>query len=69
MSLSIFTEITSNTSEEVDEVTSHTSEETQILANLIKANGVNKLFDQLEAPLAPSSLLLGTSSNKAATHI
>ncbi|GMP35874.1 hypothetical protein CsSME_00008171 [Camellia sinensis var. sinensis] len=37
--------ITSNTLEEVDEVTSHISEETQILANLIKANGVNKLFD------------------------
>ncbi|GMP81029.1 hypothetical protein CsSME_00035881 [Camellia sinensis var. sinensis] len=62
-------EITSDTLEEADEITSDTSEEAQILADLLKVNGVNKLFDQLEAPLAPSSLLLGTSSNEAATHI
>ena len=69
MSPSIFTEITSDTLEKANEITSDTSEEAQILVDLIKANGVNKLFDQLEAPLAPSNLLLGTSSNEAATHI
>lgn len=55
--------------EETDEITSDTSEEAQILADLLEANGVNKLFDKLEAPFAPSNLLLGTSSNEAATHI
>ncbi|CAL5414251.1 unnamed protein product [Camellia sinensis] len=45
------------------ENTSDTLEETD------ETNGVNKLVDKLEAPFAPSNLLLGTSSNKAATHI
>ncbi|GMP91468.1 hypothetical protein CsSME_00042157 [Camellia sinensis var. sinensis] len=62
-------EITSNTLEEADEITSNIAKEAQILEDLLEANGVNKLFDQLEAPLAPSSLLLGTSSNEATTHI
>ncbi|CAL5410211.1 unnamed protein product [Camellia sinensis] len=62
-------ENTSDTLEETDEITSDTSEEAQILADLLEANGVNKLFDKLEAPFAPSNLLLGTSSNEAATHI
>ncbi|GMP55018.1 hypothetical protein CsSME_00019975 [Camellia sinensis var. sinensis] len=62
-------ENTSNTLEETDEITSDTSEEAQILADLLEANGVNKLFDKLEAPFAPSNLPLGTSSNEAATHI
>ncbi|CAL5391783.1 unnamed protein product [Camellia sinensis] len=62
-------ENTSDTLEETDEITSDTSEEAQILANLLEANGINKLFDKLEAPFAPSNLLLGTSSNEAATHI
>ncbi|CAL5365064.1 unnamed protein product [Camellia sinensis] len=60
---------TSDTLEETNEITSDTSEEAQILADLLEANGVNKLFDKLEAPFAPSNLLLGTSSNEAATHI
>ncbi|CAL5392986.1 unnamed protein product [Camellia sinensis] len=55
--------------QETDEITSDTSEEAQILADLLEANGVNKLFDKLEAPFAPSNLILGTSSNEAATHI
>ncbi|CAL5367448.1 unnamed protein product [Camellia sinensis] len=59
----------SDTLEETDEITSDTLEEAQILADLLEANGVNKLFDKLEAPFAPSSLLLGTSSNEAATYI
>ncbi|CAL5359150.1 unnamed protein product [Camellia sinensis] len=62
-------ENTSDTLEETDEITSDTSEEAQILADLLEANGINKLFDKLEAPFAPSNLLLGTSSNEAATHI
>ncbi|CAL5441037.1 unnamed protein product [Camellia sinensis] len=62
-------ENTSDTLEETDEITSDTSEEAQILEDLFEANGVNKLFDKLEAPFAPSNLLLGTSSNEAATHI
>ncbi|GMP29121.1 hypothetical protein CsSME_00004373 [Camellia sinensis var. sinensis] len=62
-------ENTSDTLEETDEITSDTLEEAQILANLLEANGVNKLFDKLEAPFAPSNLLLGTSSNGATTHI
>ncbi|CAL5327944.1 unnamed protein product [Camellia sinensis] len=62
-------ENTSDTLEETDEITSDTSEEAQILADLLEANGVNKLFDKLEAPFASSGLLLGTSSNEAATHI
>ncbi|CAL5439010.1 unnamed protein product [Camellia sinensis] len=62
-------ENTSDTLEETDEITSDTSEEAQILADLLEANGVNKLFDKLEAPFALSNLLLGTSSNEAATHI
>ncbi|GMP39214.1 hypothetical protein CsSME_00010143 [Camellia sinensis var. sinensis] len=62
-------ENTSDTLEETDEITSDTSKEAQILADLLEANGVNKLFDKLEAPFAPSNLLLGTSSNEAATHI
>ncbi|CAL5328182.1 unnamed protein product [Camellia sinensis] len=62
-------ENTSDTLEETDEITSDTSEEAQILADLLEANGVNKLFDKLEAPFAPSNLLLGTFSNEAATHI
>ncbi|GMP26017.1 hypothetical protein CsSME_00002627 [Camellia sinensis var. sinensis] len=62
-------EITSDTLEEADEITSDTLEEAQILADLLEANGVNKLFDQLEAPIAPSSILLETSSNEVATHI
>ncbi|GMP70464.1 hypothetical protein CsSME_00029310 [Camellia sinensis var. sinensis] len=62
-------EITCDALEETDEITSDISEETQILVDLLEANGVNKLFDKLEAPFAPSSLFLGSSSNKAATHI
>ncbi|GMP49781.1 hypothetical protein CsSME_00016644 [Camellia sinensis var. sinensis] len=62
-------ESTSDTLEETDEIDSDTSEEAQILADLLEANGVNKLFDKLEAPFASSGLLLGTSSNEAATHI
>ncbi|CAL5370015.1 unnamed protein product [Camellia sinensis] len=62
-------ENTSDTLEETDEITSDTSEEAQILADLLETNGVNKLFDKLEAPFAPSNLLFGTSSNEAATHI
>ncbi|XP_028127373.1 uncharacterized protein LOC114323870 isoform X1 [Camellia sinensis] len=62
-------ESTSDTLEETDEITSDTSEEAQIPTDLLEANGVNKLFDKLEATFAPSSLLLGTSSNEAATHI
>ncbi|XP_028065409.1 uncharacterized protein LOC114268433 [Camellia sinensis] len=69
VSPSIFIENTSDTLEETDEITSDTSEEAQILADLLEANGVNKLFDKLEAPFAPSSFLLGTSSNEAAIHI
>ncbi|CAL5362341.1 unnamed protein product [Camellia sinensis] len=66
---SIFTENTTDTLEETDEITSNTSEEAQILADLLEANGVNKLFDKLEAPFAPSSFLLRISSNEAVTHI
>ncbi|XP_028110491.1 uncharacterized protein LOC114309003 [Camellia sinensis] len=66
---SIFTENTTDTLEETDEITSNTSEEAQILADLLETNGVNKLFGKLEAPFAPSSFLLRTSSNEAATHI
>ncbi|CAL5434862.1 unnamed protein product [Camellia sinensis] len=62
-------ESTSDTLEETDEINPDTSEEAQILADLLEANGVNKLFDKLEAPFASSGLLLGTSSNEAATHI
>ncbi|GMP77260.1 hypothetical protein CsSME_00033585 [Camellia sinensis var. sinensis] len=62
-------EITSDTLEETDEITSDISEEAQILVDLLEANEVYKLFDKLEAPFAPSSLFLGTSSNEAATHI
>ncbi|CAL5377242.1 unnamed protein product [Camellia sinensis] len=62
-------ESTSDTLEETNEINSDTSEEAQILADLLEANGVNKLFDKLEAPFASSGLLLGTSSNEAATHI
>ncbi|XP_028121774.1 uncharacterized protein LOC114318998 [Camellia sinensis] len=62
-------ENTSDTLEETDEITSDTSVEAQILADLLEGNGVNKLFDKLEAPFASSGLLLGTSSNEAATHI
>ncbi|XP_028124603.1 uncharacterized protein LOC114321621 isoform X3 [Camellia sinensis] len=65
----IHQENTSDTLEETDEITSDTSEEAQILADLLEANGVNKLFGKLEAPFAPSNLLLGTSSNEVATHI
>ncbi|CAL5358778.1 unnamed protein product [Camellia sinensis] len=62
-------ESTSDTLEETDKINPDTSEEAQILADLLEANGVNKLFDKLEAPFASSGLLLGTSSNEAATHI
>ncbi|CAL5438393.1 unnamed protein product [Camellia sinensis] len=58
-----------NILEEGDEITSDTLKEAQILEDLIKANGVGKLFDRLEAPLAPSSFFSRTSSNEAATHI
>ncbi|XP_028059693.1 uncharacterized protein LOC114263376 [Camellia sinensis] len=50
-------------------ITSNTLEEVDVLADLLEANGVNKLFDKLEAPFASSGLLLGISSNEAATHI
>ncbi|GMP88643.1 hypothetical protein CsSME_00040552 [Camellia sinensis var. sinensis] len=65
----VYQENTSDTLKETNEITSDTSEEVQILADLLEANEVNKLFDKLEAPFAPSSLLWGISSNEAATYI